>query len=197
MQRTTNLKYDQVLKSLQQVFREHAGPQEFCPPSNVWVIAKALQELLQTATTDSWIEETRRTEMVVDNKPIIALDFDGVIHSYEDGWQNGHIYGIVVPGFFEWAEKAKEKFNLCIFSSRSASHKTRQPMEDWLKVQLTNWLWDNPESKLQFPDFSFAAYKPPAYITIDDRALTFKGNWSDPIFDPDELITFKSWVSKG
>lgn len=129
-------------------------------------------------------------------KPNLVIDFDGVIHSYERGWQGGEIYGSIVPGFFEWAEKAKEYFTLMIYSSRSGSHKTRQPMEDFIHVQLQAWKWDHMDSNLIFKDFIFAQYKPPAFLTIDDRAITFNGKWNDPKFSPQALLAFKPWMQK-
>lgn len=134
------------------------------------------------------------------HKPILVLDFDGTVHSYEKGWQGGLIYGTVVPGFFVWALQAKKYFTLVIYSSRSGSHKTRQPMEDFLKVHLQAWKWDclehGPEPDLHFEDFTFSPFKPPAFATIDDRAITFNGDWNDPNLDPKLLLEFKSWVQK-
>lgn len=132
-------------------------------------------------TIDSW------------TKPNLVIDFDGVVHSYENGWQGGEIYGTPVPGFFEWAQDAKQYFNLVIYSSRSGSHKTRQPMEDWFKVHLTSWTWDNLTTNLKFEDFTFAMHKVPTFVSIDDRAITFKGDWSDPRLNPQELLKFKPW----
>lgn len=129
--------------------------------------------------------------------PTLCLDFDGVIHSYENGWQGGVIYGTPTKGFFEWAEKARNWFTLTIFSSRSDSHKNIKPMQDWLFVHMWDWKQDHPESTLDKNDFHFAMRKPAAFITIDDRALTFKGSWDE--FDPEHLRGFEPWnyVTRG
>jgi hypothetical protein len=115
------------------------------------------------------------------SKPILCIDFDGVIHSYEKGWQNGVIYGTPTPGFFEWAKQAQNYFQLMIYSSRSTGAEGIYAMRDWLAKY--------PESKEI--DLEFAWEKPAAFLTIDDRALTFNGDWN--AFDPTELIRFKPW----
>ena len=132
-------------------------------------------------------------------KPTLVLDFDGVIHSYEKGWQDGVIYGQVIPGFFEWAEQAKQTFILAIHSSRSDSHKNIKPMMDWLAMQLQAWKWDKEALDKQVPnleitDFQFYVRKPAAFVTIDDRAITFKGDWNVAELRPDNLIHFRSWT---
>jgi len=126
-------------------------------------------------------------------KPTISIDFDGTIHSYHEGWQDGKIYGHVVPGFFEWAEKAKELFTLAIYSSRSNSHKHITPMRDWLNVQIQAYRWENP-CTLTIGDFNFPVIKPAAFVSIDDRAITFNGKWTAPELQPEALRKFKSWV---
>jgi len=133
--------------------------------------------------------------------PTLVLDFDGVIHDYREGWKNGEIYGQVTDGFIEWAAEAKKFFRLMVFSSRSDSHKGIQPMKDWLKLQIISNHWDRdgenkPRLDIDIADFEFPIRKPAAFVTIDDRALTFRGDWSR--FDPKALReTFKPWNVEG
>src|ERR1700752_1487175 len=118
------------------------------------------------------------------NKPILCLDFDGVIHSYERGWQGGEIYGSATVGFFEWAKRAQEYFRLVVYSSRSKEPDRLHDMQEWLHVQYAAWLRSlviNPGNIPEI-DLEFAHEKPPAFLTIDDRAIQFSGDWSD--YDP-------------
>jgi hypothetical protein len=121
-----------------------------------------------------------------------------VIHSYEKGWQDGTIYGSVTNGFFNWAVEAHKHFELVIYSSRSKDEESRKAMEDWLQRFLIAWRYDqmanntvNAKSELKF---EFAHEKPPAFLTIDDRAVTFTGQWDVPYLNPAELVKFKPWT---
>lgn len=128
-------------------------------------------------------------------KPILCLDFDGVIHSYEKGWQNGIIYGSVTPGFFEWAEEAAKLFKLVIYSSRSKTEEGTLAMGQWLIEQRR--AWREAGGMHTVPDalsFEFAHEKPPAWLTIDDRAVQFTGDWS--ALPPALLRTFKPWNAR-
>ena len=131
-------------------------------------------------------------------KPILCIDFDGVIHRYGKGWQEGVIYDDVVDGFFSWAEKAKELFELVIYSSRSGSHDGINAMQSWLREQGEKWAVSDGSGAI--PDvvtwFDFACEKPPAFLTIDDRAVTFEGKWDGIDMDPSVLRLFKPWTAK-
>ena len=125
-------------------------------------------------------------------KPILCIDFDGVIHDYKEGWKDGSIYGKVVDGFFEWAEIAQKEFRLVIYSSRSKTKEGREEMEKWILKQYRLWKNDN----VVMLQLSFSHEQPPAFLTIDDRAIQFKGNWNTEELNPQTLKTFKPWNVK-
>lgn len=128
--------------------------------------------------------------------PTICVDFDGVIHSYEKGWQGGTIYGKVVPGFFEWLESTRGKLRVVIYSSRSKTEEGRNAMAVWLSKQWDAWLQAGGEFPWSIPvEVSYAHEKPAAYLTIDDRAFCFRGDWSDPGLSPDAILAFQPWTT--
>lgn len=128
-------------------------------------------------------------------KPILAIDFDGVIHDYLNGWQGGVIYGNVTPGFFEWAEQAAQLFELVVYSSRSKTPEGIDAMMVWLYGQRKKWRADGGRHEIDAPlEFKFANEKPPAFLTIDDRCATFHGNWD--LLSPSALMKFKTWSQK-
>lgn len=125
-------------------------------------------------------------------KPILCLDFDGVIHSYTSGWKGAGIANDPpVPGAEEFLHEATKQFDVHIYSSRSKSLAGRRCMKRYMRehfhTPLTfspNHTWDFLDEELHWPWF-----KPSAFITIDDRALTFTGEWPRP----DALRAFKPW----
>ncbi len=130
-------------------------------------------------------------------KPIICVDFDGVIHSYEKGWQGGEIYGSVVPGFFEWVETVRDRFKIVIYSSRSKTDEGFIAMSTWLHRRRNEWIEAGGERHPTEPlTFEFAHAKPPAWLTIDDRAICFRGKWDAPELAHDALVAFKPWMQK-
>jgi hypothetical protein len=129
------------------------------------------------------------------SKPILCIDFDGVVHSYERGWQDGEIYGTVTKGFFEWAEQAAKLFKLVIYSSRSKTEEGQLAMSLWLVAQRKAWRAAGGMHETTTPlEFEFSNEKPPAFLTIDDRAICFMGSWDD--LDPEKLRMFKPWNAR-
>ena len=132
-------------------------------------------------------------------KPTISVDFDGVIHSYERGWQDGRIYGSVVPGFFDWLVRVSDRAIVVVFSSRSKSPETLADMESWLNDRHGEWLAslenrrDRDRGFEAYLRLTFAADKPAALVTIDDRAICFNGKWDDPAFSIESILAFKPW----
>lgn len=133
------------------------------------------------------------------SKRVLCLDFDGVCHSYVSGWQGATVIpDPPVDGLFEFLEEAHKHFELCIYSSRSHQEGGIDAMMFWfawhapwrsvLTFQVDAISWDDMGISLKFP-----VGKPPAFLTIDDRAWQFTGVWPDV----QTLKCFQPWHKKG
>jgi len=122
-------------------------------------------------------------ERVAHPKPLLCLDFDGVIHRYSQGYKDGSIYDIPTPGAQEFILRALNTFDIVIYSARARTSEGKEEMRQWLHRHM-------------FPTLSLpiTCEKPPAFLTIDDRVITFTGKWPD---DPTMLLNFTSWNGIG
>ncbi|HMM78123.1 MAG TPA: hypothetical protein PJ986_20665 [Gammaproteobacteria bacterium] len=132
--------------------------------------------------------------------PIICVDFDGVIHSYTSGWQGvATIPDPPVPGAIEWLMAhlpVPDELGMAppyegpvvqIYSSRSKSWFGRRAMKKWLiKYGL-------PPAYIGDGILKFPVKKPAAFLTIDDRAICFSGQFPTAA----EMLAFKPWYKRG
>ena len=126
------------------------------------------------------------------SKPILCLDFDGVIHSYMSGWKGAAvILDPPVPGALQFIAAALEHFRVAIYSSRSGQPGGITAMREYLGRWSVDPVFGMP------PDFDHGAWgaiewpteKPAAFVSIDDRALTFDGSWPSLA----DLRRFQPW----
>ncbi|MFB6372285.1 MAG: hypothetical protein ABEN55_04075 [Bradymonadaceae bacterium] len=102
-------------------------------------------------------------------QPLISIDFDGVLHSYESGWQGADtIPDPPVDGAIEWLETlvSSDEVHVSIYSSRSSQKGGIKAMQDW----LVRHGFEPPISSIDWPES-----KPPATVSVDDRAIRFEG----------------------
>ncbi len=97
------------------------------------------------------------------SKRTISVDFDGVLHKYSRGWQDGAIYDDPVDGAVAAMHKLSERFTLVVHSTRSLTQ----------EKEIRAWLLRH-----DFPVMEITAEKRPSIAYIDDRAIRFT-NWDD------------------
>lgn len=153
-------------------------------------------------------------------QPILCLDFDGVLHSYESGWKGARrVSDPPVPGAMPFLVRAVAHFRVAILSSRSHQFGGRRAMKRWLMRHLEQAFLDDHRLLAQAQDvvgdpgwfmepydvecrdttkaliktLEFPRHKPPALVTVDDRAMQFDG-YFPPMQD---LINFRPWNRRG
>ena len=114
-------------------------------------------------------------------KKTIAFDFDGVIHRYSKGWQDGSIYDGPVDGIKEVIEQLREEgFEVVVYSTRCNSTEGIKDVKKWLK-----------KHKIEVD--GVAHEKPIALMYVDDRAIPFNGNCEVLLKN---IHGFKVWTEK-
>lgn len=108
--------------------------------------------------------------------PTIAVDFDGVLHTYERGWANGLIYGELVPGALAALTTLMLRYAVYV-------HTTRSPRQvaAWIEkksgrsIECVTWPW---WSRREFWNrqgvLLVSNRKLPALAYVDNRAVRFE-----------------------
>lgn len=125
-------------------------------------------------------------------KPILCVDFDGVIHSYASGWKGAdNVPDPPVPGALKWLRKASEWWDVQIYSSRTSQPGGIDAMRSWLLNFAIHEFGDKDSADYFMSLITFPEQKPSAFLTIDDRAICFDGDWAK--LDPADLRGFQPW----
>lgn len=101
----------------------------------------------------------------------LCIDFDGVIHDYNNGFQKGVIYGDVIDGAFETMQQLYDAgYDICILTTRGTEPDLKAGVEAWMAER-------HVEGNFTFT-YEVTGEKLPALAYIDDRAIRFT-NWAD------------------
>lgn len=122
---------------------------------------------------------------------VAAIDFDGVIHKYGNGWQKGIIYDEVVPGAKEGITTLKDAgYHIMIYTTRT-NPQFRKNGEPEQYDQLVQYLEKN---QIPYDRIYVGSGKPMAHLYLDDRGINFNGDWKKAV---DDIIKFEVWNRPG
>ena len=105
----------------------------------------------------------------------IAIDFDGVIHTFNKGWHDGTCYGKPIKGSLDAIKKISKKFKIIIFSSKVRPDRPLVNGKTGYEL-VSEWLKKN-----KFSEYisEITHEKPRANYYIDDKAVLFSNNWNE------------------
>jgi hydroxymethylpyrimidine pyrophosphatase-like HAD family hydrolase len=114
-------------------------------------------------------------------QPTLAVDFDGVIASY-DGWKGYGVLGEPIEGAVETLRKLKHiGWKIIIFTTRG-----EEEIFEYLRQHRIPFDEINHNSNLVGSNPG----KPVATCYLDDRAICFTGDWEKAFND---ITSFRSW----
>ena len=105
----------------------------------------------------------------------IAIDFDGVIHTFDKGWYDGTCYGEPVKGAIDAIKTISENYDIIVFTGKALPDR---PLVNGKpgKQLVTEWL-EEYELMQYIKEVTYT--KPRAEYYIDDKAIEFTNNWTE------------------
>jgi len=115
----------------------------------------------------------------------VAVDFDGVIHSYKSGWIDyGTLVDPPVEGAIKFLKEILQTFRVSIMSTRAAEPRGVVAIKEWLeKYGMT------PQ---EVASINVTSEKIHAKIYIDDRGYQFNGEFPTMEY----IKNFLPWYKK-
>lgn len=110
----------------------------------------------------------------------LGIDFDGVIHAYSRGWQDGSIYDPPMLGTIDGLRTLMEQDSVFVFTARD-----RHQVAGWLAAQGINAVADDDPARVFWGDrgaLLVTDRKLPATAYLDDRAVRFT-TWGQALAD--------------
>lgn len=105
----------------------------------------------------------------------IAIDFDGVIHTFDKGWYDGTCYGEPIEGAVDAIKKISENYDIIVFTGKALPDR---PLVNGNtgKQLVIKWLEDY--NLMQYIK-EVTYVKPRAEYYIDDKGIEFTNNWTE------------------
>lgn len=107
---------------------------------------------------------------------VLAIDFDGVIHKNSLGFHDGTVYDDPIEGSLDALRELSEDYEIVIFSCKALED--RPLINEKTGIQLIEEWLDRYGVLEYVKEVTFK--KPRAYLYIDDKGYRFE-NWRDSI----------------
>jgi len=119
-----------------------------------------------------------------DEKKSISLDFDGVIHSYTNGWTGETPEDSPVSGSLDFVKELIDMgYEVVVHSARAQTKGGKEGIRKWLNEH-------------KFPDIEVSLEKPHAELYVDDRGFRFEGKFEKVLNFINGKSSLKPWYKK-
>ena len=122
-------------------------------------------------------------KVLYEESRIIAIDFDGVIHTHEHGFHDGTIYGTPIAGSLESIQELAELYDLVIYTAKA---KADRPLVNGKTGTELVWEWLKKYNVDKYIK-DVTAEKPRCICYVDDKAIRFI-DWHQTMSDLKQII---------